>query len=188
LLLMATASALFGGFFSSLYVLYALRELRLSATMLGATVAVGGIAAMLGAGLAAPVIRRLGIGVAYVMCGLCAGFGTLFIPLAAGGPLVGMLLLMVAQALGDSFGTVAEISERSLRQSLVPLHLMGRVGGVFAMAPGFTGIVGAIGGGWLGGVLGVRPVLYIACAGIIASSAIGLFSPLRTLRTLERPS
>ncbi len=64
-----------------------------------------------------------------------------------------MVMLMVAQFVGDSFGTVGEIAQRSLRQSLVAPHLMGRVGGVFAMAPGVTGIVGAILGGWLGGAI-----------------------------------
>jgi MFS family permease len=133
---------------------------------------------MFGAGLAAPVIRRFSIGPVFVLGGVIAGASTLIIPLAGGGPIVGMAMLMVAQLIGDSFGTVSEIAERSLRQSLVAPQLMGRVGGVFAMAPGVTGIVGAILGGWLGGVIGVRPALFIAAAGLTLASAIGLWSPL----------
>ena len=178
LLVMSTASALFGSFFSALYVIFALKQLTLSAGMLGATVAVGGVAALFGAALAQPVIRRLGLGTAFVVTGLIAGLGALFIPLAQGGPLLGMVMLMGAQVVGDSFGTVTEIAGRSLRQSLVPRHLMGRVGGVFAAAPGFTGVAGAIVSGWLGGAIGIRQTLYIACAGLIASSAVGLASPL----------
>lgn len=178
LLVISTAGALFGSFFSALYIIFALKQLALSAGMLGATVAVGGVAALIGAALAQPVIRRLGLGPAFVVTGLIAGLGALFIPLARGGPLVGMAMLMGAQVVGDSFGTVSEVAGRSLRQSLVPRHLMGRVGGVFAMAPGFTGVAGAIVGGWLGGAIGMRQTLYIACAGLIASSAVGLASPL----------
>lgn len=178
LLLIATASALFGSFFSALYIIFALKLLHLSATMLGATVAVGGVAAMFGAGLAAPLVRRFSIGPVFVIGGVIAGASTLLIPLAAGGPVVGMIMLMVAQLVGDSFGTVAEIAERSLRQSLVAPHLMGRVGGVFAMAQGVTGIVGAILGGWLGGAIGLRPTLFIAAAGVLLASSIGLWSPL----------
>jgi Na+/melibiose symporter-like transporter len=178
LLLIATATALFGSFLSSLYIFFALKQLHLTAAMLGATVAVGGVAAMFGAGLAAPVIRRFGLGPVFVIGGLIAAAGTLFIPLAGGGPIVGMLMLMIAQLIGDSFGTVSEIAERSLRQSLVAPHLMGRVGGVFAMAPGVTGIIGAIFGGWLGGVIGVQPTLFIASAGVVLASMIGLSSSL----------
>jgi len=94
-------------------------------------------------------------------------------------------MLMAAQVVGDSFGTVTEIAARSLRQSLVPGHLMGRVGGVFAMAPGVTGVAGAIVGGWLGGAIGVRQTLFIASAGLIASSALGLASPLLKARAAE---
>jgi hypothetical protein len=178
LLLIATASALFGSFFSALYIIFALKQLHLSATMLGATVAVGGVAAMFGAGLAGRVIRRFSIGLVFVIGGVIAGASTLIIPLAAGGPVVGMVMLMVAQIVGDSFGTVTEIAERSLRQSLVAPHLMGRVGGVFAMAPGITGIVGAILGGWLGGAIGLRPTLFIGAGGVLLASSIGLWSPL----------
>jgi predicted MFS family arabinose efflux permease len=183
LLAMLTASALFGSFFSALYILYALKSLHLSAAMLGATVAVGGAAAMVGASLAGQATRRMGLGRAYVVTGLIAGAGAFFIPLAAGGPVIGMAMLMLAQLVGDSFGTVAEIAERSLRQGLVAPQLMGRVGGVFAMAPGVTGIVGAILGGWLGETLGVRPTLFIAAVGLAAASAIGLASPLTKAET-----
>jgi MFS family permease len=133
---------------------------------------------MVGAALAGRATRRLGLGRAFVIAGLMAGAGSFFIPLAAGGPVLGMAMLMVAQLIGDSFGTVSEIAERSLRQSLVAPQLMGRVGGVFAMAPGVTGIIGAILGGWLGGAIGVRPTLFVAAAGLTLASAIGLGSSL----------
>lgn len=182
LLAISTAAALFGAFFSALYVVFALRVLHLSATMLGATVAVGGVAALFGAVAAGPLIRRFGIGPAFVVSGIVAGAGSVFIPLAHGAPLVGMMMLMVSQLIGDSVGTVSEICGRSLRQSLVQPHLMGRVGGVFAVAPGVTGIIGAIAGGWLGGAIGARHTLLFACAGVTLAPTIGLFSPLVKLR------
>jgi len=185
LLAMTTAAALFGAFFSALYIVFAVRTLHLAATMLGATVAVGGVAALFGAALAAPLIRRFGIGPTFVATSIVAAAGSVFVPLAHGAPLVAMGMLMISQLIGDSFGTVSEICGRSLRQSLVPPHMMGRVGGVFAVAPGITGITGAILGGWLGGVIGARPTLLIACAGVTLAAAIGLVSPLVRLRDAE---
>jgi Na+/melibiose symporter-like transporter len=185
LLAIVTASALFGSFFSALYIFFAVRTLHLSPTMLGATVATGGVAALFGAGLASRLVRRFGMGPTFVVTGLVAGAGSIFVPLAHGAPVVGMLMLMVAQAIGDSVGTVTEICGRSLRQSLVQPHLMGRVGGVFAVAPGITGIIGAVLGGWLGGVIGAQHALLIAAAGVTLAPAIGLFSPLLRLRDTE---
>ncbi|HEX7761329.1 MAG TPA: MFS transporter [Caulobacteraceae bacterium] len=179
LLLITCVSALFGSFYSALYILFALRVLGLTPAMLGATISVGGVAALFGATLARSLIQRFGIGPTFVFTGAAGGLGSLFIPLAHGGPVIGMLMLMAAQLLGDSFGTVNEIAGRSLRQTQVPPELMGRVGGVFAAAPGLTGIIGAVVGGVLGGVLGPQHTLLIASAGVIAAPALGYFSPLR---------
>ncbi len=180
LLLIACASALFGSFFSALYILFALRVLGLTPAMLGATISVGGVAALLGASLARALIQRFGIGPTFVYTGIVTGLGSLFIPLAHGGPVIGMVMLMASQAVGDSFGTVNEIAGRSLRQTQAPPEMMGRIGGVFAAAPGATGIIGAVVGGVLGGVLGPQHTLLIASAGVIVSPALGYFSALRT--------
>jgi Na+/melibiose symporter-like transporter len=178
LLLVATAGALFGAFFSALYIVFALRVLHLTPTMLGATVATGGVAALVGAALTGRVIRRFGIGPTYVATSLVAAAGSLFIPLAHGAPWLGMAMLILSQLIGDSVGTVAEICARSLRQSLVAPDLMGRVGGVFALAPGVTGIAGALLGGWLGGAVGERATLLIGSAGLTLAAALALASPL----------
>jgi Na+/melibiose symporter-like transporter len=188
LLLIEIGAALFGAFFSALYIFYALERLHLSAAMLGATVAVGGVAAMAGAAVAGPIIRRIGIGPAFVICGVATAIGSLFVPLAAGPPLAGMAMLMAAQVVGDSFGTVSEIAGTSLRQILVTPRLMGRVGGVFAMGRGVAGVAGALLGGWLGAALGVRATLYVACAGGILVTAGGLVSPLLRLANATPPA
>lgn len=178
LLLITTAAALFGAFFSSLYLIQALRILHLTPSMLGTTVAVGGVAALFGAATASRVIARLGLGPAFVWTGILAAASSVFVPLAHGSPVTGMLMLMVAQLLGDSIGTVTEIAGRSLRQSLIAPELMGRVGGVFALAPGITGIVGALVGGALGSLIGTQNALYIASAGLTLAALLGLGSPL----------
>jgi predicted MFS family arabinose efflux permease len=182
LLLMSVFSALFGAFYSALYTIFAIRTLGLTTTMLGLTVSVGGVGAMIGAALAAPLIRRLGIGRAMLFTWLATSASSLFIPFAHGSAIMGMIFLMVSQLLGDSLGTVVEIAGRTLRQSALPLDVMGRVGAVFAAAAGATGVVGALLGGWLGVTLGPRETLLVASGGLIIAPLIGLFSPLRNQR------
>ena len=178
LLLITTASALFGAFFSALYIVWAVRGLGLTPAMLGATVAVGGVAALAGAAVTPRCVAWMGLGRAYVVTNVVGSASTLFIAVASGPPIAAMALLMAAQIVGDGVGTVAEIGGRTLRQTLVAPEMMGRVGGVFATAPGVTGIIGALAGGGLAGMIGLRPALWIAALGLMASAAIGLASPL----------
>ncbi len=180
ILLITALSALFGSFYSALYIILALKVLGLTPAMLGLTIAMGGVGALIGAVAARPIIRRLGIGRALIVTGVIAGAASFLIPLATGGPVGAMVMLMGAQVLGDSFGTVTQIAGRSLRQSVVPPQLMGRVGGVFAAAPGLMGVIGALVGGWLGGAVGPREAVLIASAGVTLVPALGWFTALRT--------
>ncbi|MGA0601062.1 MFS transporter [Caulobacter sp. KR2-114] len=189
ILLITTLSSLFGSFYSALYIIMALKVLGLTPAMLGATIAVGGVGALIGAAAAGPAIRRLGVGPALVASGVVTGAASFLIPLAAspglpGGRWGAMAMLMGAQLLGDSFGTITEIAARSLRQAVTPQALMGRVGGVFAAAPGLTAVAGALAGGWLGGVIGPQDTVFIASAGVTVVPALGWFSALRGRREM----
>ncbi len=107
MLWMSAFSAFFGSFYSALYTVYAIRTLGLTTPMLGLTISVGGVGALIGAALAAPLIRRLGLGPAMLFTWLATSASSLFIPFATGGPIAGMAFLMVSQLIGDSLGTVA---------------------------------------------------------------------------------
>lgn len=176
--------SLFGGGFSALYVIFAINALKLTPAMLGVTVAVGGVGSLIGAGLAGPIARRIGIGPALIASLSVSTVSTALIPLAAGGPWLAMAMLMAAQLVGDTFGTTALIYAKSLRQSLLPETALGRVGGAFTAAAGLMSVVGALSGGALGGVIGMRPTLAIVAAGLILAAAPLMFSSLRRLREI----
>jgi len=175
--------AFFGGFFSALYILFAFRWLHLTAWMFGITVALGGVGGLAGATLAPRLLARLGFGRAILLAGASGAALQVFVPLASGAPLVAMGFLCVAQLFGDGLQTAADIGSVSLRQSLVPAHELGRVGGAFASGQGLMGVAGALAGGWAGAALGPRGTLYLAAAGLTAASAFVALSPLRRLRT-----
>src|SRR5260221_2414984 len=61
LFLMAVLSPLFGAFFSALSTVFAIYGLHLSPGMLGVTIGVGGIGALLGAGASPMLCRRFGV-------------------------------------------------------------------------------------------------------------------------------
>ena len=186
LLLMTATNGLFGGGFAALYLLFALRTLHLSPAMLGITVAFGGLGALIGSGLAAPIARRIGAGPAILATAVATAGSALLIPLAPTAPVAGMVVLIAAQLLGDSLGTVYNILGASLRQTVLPQETLGRAAGAFKAAGGGTMLIGALAGGLLGNLIGVRETLFISAAGLALGPLIALTSPaLRHVKVIE---
>lgn len=184
LLIMSSLSGLFGGFFGALYIAYVLRGLGLGPVLLGLGIATGGAGALTGSLLAQPMARRLGVGPAIVAASALSALGTCIVLLAPPGQAGGMAALVVSQFLGDAFGVVPLILATSLRQSVLPQQLLGRVGATFRAAQGGLAVIGALIGGALGQALGLRETLLLAIAGLMIGPLIGGFSPLRRVREM----
>lgn len=187
LLLSTMVQSLFFSFFGGLYALWAIRNLGLTPAALGVTIAVGGVGALLGAVLATRATKALGIGPAIIVCGLVSAASAFLIPLAPAHPVWGMAFLMGAQLIGDAFGVAAIIPATTLQQTVIDQRALGRVGAIFHVARGGLAVLGALLGGWLATVIGVREALFIACAGGAIGPLIVLASPLRHLRTVSPP-
>lgn len=187
--LITVTEAFFGSFFAGLYVLYAVQTLGLTPAMLGVTIATGGLGALAGAVAGPALARALGVGRAILLAALAYGVMTLLIPLAGGSPWASMMVLMVAQFAGDGFAVAGSVIAVSLRQTVLPLHVMGRVGGAFHVGTGVLAVLGALLGGILAGGLGIRETLFIAAVGLIAAPVWGLLSPLWRLSDMpESPN
>jgi hypothetical protein len=106
----------------------------------------------------------------------------LFIPLAPPNPLLGMAVLGVAQVFGDALAVTAGVLAASLRQTILPQTMLGRVEATFQAVAGGLGVVGALTGGALGGWLGPRETLFIAVGGMMLGPIVVALSPLRRYR------
>jgi len=187
LLVMSLVSGLFGGVFSALYLIFALRTLGLSPALLGLAIACGGGGAFLGSLLAQPIANRLGLGPAILVTSAVSAASALLIPLAPPGAVGGMTVLVVTQILGDAFGVCVLILSLSLWQSQAPQALLGRVGAAFKATAGATAVAGALAGGLLGELLGVRAALFVAAMGLGLAPAIAALTPLRVLEKIPTP-
>jgi hypothetical protein len=77
---------------------------------------------------------------------------------------------------------VYSINEITLRQTVAPEHVLGRVNaGMQLLARGIWPI-GSLIGGFLAAALGVRATLALAAAGVVMSTLWLLASPLRRVR------
>jgi predicted MFS family arabinose efflux permease len=184
MLIQTGIGGLFGGFFSALYIAFALRGLGLTPALLGLGIATGGVGALTGSVLAQPIARWVGVGPAICLTGALSALGTMILLLSPATPVGAMTGLMVSQFLGDAFGVVPLILASSLRQTLLPQTVLGRVGATFRAVSGGAVVAGALAGGALGQAFGLRQTLLFAIAGLLTGPVYGLLSPLRAVKRM----
>ena len=158
------------------------RALELSPTAIGVIVAMGSVTVMIGAALTPWLSRHVGSARIIWISLAATGPVTLLVPLAQPGWSVALLIL--GMAAGELGQIVYAITNVSLRQRLCPENLLGRVTATmrFLIMGAFP--LGALIGGTLGELLGLRGTLWISGM-IILLSPVPLFLALRRTRNVE---
>jgi predicted MFS family arabinose efflux permease len=157
---------------------YAVRHLGLSASGVGTTLAMYGVGMVIGALLATRVMRRLAFGTVialgpvtgFVAAGVMALTTAIPTPLLAG---LSFFLLGVGPILWV-------ISTTTLRQSVTPPRLLGRVSAINIMSYGARPLGAAL-GALVGGLYGAEICLYLAVAIFGAQALVILMSPAVSL-------
>ncbi len=170
----------FMGFISSLYFLFALRELHLTAAMVGILISIGGASGLLGTLCAERLGSHFGIGPTIIGSAFLVGAASLLTPLARGPVWLCVAILAAAQVF-DIAWSILNIQELTLRQTVTPDEYLGRVNAAMHLLSQGLLPLGALLGGALARVLGVRTTLLLGALGVMLSTLWLLFSPLRTL-------
>jgi len=162
----------------AVFVPYAVRRLGLSATGVGATLAMYGVGMVVGALLATRVMQRLAFGTV-IGLGPVTGFVaaavmalTTFIPVA---PLAGLSFFLLGAG-----PILWVISTTTLRQSVTPPRLLGRVSAINILSYGARPLGSAL-GAIIGGLYGAEACLYLAVAIFGAQALVILMSPAVSL-------
>lgn len=185
LLLAQATFGLFSGFFAAIYMLFALRTLGLGEATVGFIIGVGGISALAGAFVAAPLARLFGYGRAVVLCLGCWILASVFIPAAEGQGALVVPFLILQQLIGDGFLAAFFILTVTIRQTVLPLDVQARAGATFQAVEGFALPVGALIAGPLAEIVGPGAVLWIAIVGSLVPLLILSVSRLWTMQQLE---
>lgn len=191
LVVCAGALALSGGIVGTLWLLYISRDLHQNPTVIGLLAAAGGVGSFFGAIAAPHAARRLGLGRTLLLTLLVQTLGLLTLPLARGPELLVLAFLTGQQVLYDPARTIYEIHALSLRQTITPPRLQGRVSATLRVVMLGASLFGALTGGLLGEAVGVRPALLVATAWPLLAALWLLPTPLRRLRempVLAQPS
>jgi MFS family permease len=184
--LMATTAThnFFGNFIGTIYWLYLVRDLGLPPAIVGVSIGVGGIGAFLGTLLAERFTRRFGVGRTIIGSLMIIPLWSwlLFLPLTTWSVSMVSGVFFVMQLMGDIFWSVFFINVVSLRQSLIPPHMLGRASASLDFVGQGAGPIGALVAGAVATAIGARATWLVGAAGILAASLWLIFSPVRQLQ------
>ncbi|MFJ4160007.1 MFS transporter [Microbacterium testaceum] len=175
---------LFAQWITVLLLVYAVRELGLSAGHLGLVFSLGAVGAVVGAAAAPASVRRFGVGPVLIACAGAESLVLAVIPVvdaAWSTPLIVVALVAVfaVNGAGTSLSSVVTLTLRQLR---TPDQLLGRVNATVRWISYGVVAIGAGLGGLAGEAMGTRAGIALGCVGVALTVAWVAVSPLRTVR------
>jgi MFS family permease len=172
-------SNFFGQMVFSILLVFAVRELGLSAATIGVVLAVGNLGTLAAALSARWIAERLGVGRTMVVAALLFGPGMLLIAVAPKGAAIPFL---IASATIYGFGGILyNVTSISLIQAITPDRMLGRANAsrrfiVWGVIP-----FGGLAGGALGSAIGLRETIAVGAVGGIFAVVPILLSPVRSV-------
>jgi len=165
--------------------LYATSVLNLSPGVLGLVLGSAAAGALVGAAITNRVSRAVGVGRTFLLgCAVYPAF-LLALPAVSGDHNLVVPILLVAEFCSGIGMMMLDVSAGSMLAVEIPDEVRSRVTGAFRAVNFGTRPVGTLLGGALGDSIGLRPTLWIAIGGAIASVLWLLPSPILSIRTLR---
>ncbi len=167
------------------FLVYAVRVLDMSAGVLGAVIATGALGTLLGSMTARRIEQRLGLGRSIVWAMFLGTWPFLLVPLASKPGGTSLLILVIAFLTSGVGIGVAVVLVVTVRQTVTPDRMMGRMNASYRFVVWGSIAVGAMLGGVLGSTVGLRATLLIGAVGVAVAPAWIVLSPAGSLRTAE---
>ncbi|MEV7332148.1 MFS transporter [Micromonospora sp. NPDC093244] len=170
---------------SALLVLYASRDLDLSAGAIGLAFAAGAPGGLVGAALAPRIARAIGLG-RTTMIGVVLFSAPLALTALITGPTWAKITMLAAIELVSSFGVMLmDINLNALLTAVTPDDARGRRAGAYSAVNYGVRPLGALVGGALGTAVGLRPALVVAGLGGTLAVLWLLASPVRRIASID---
>ncbi|MEU8471484.1 MFS transporter [Streptomyces sp. NPDC029006] len=165
----------------TVYLLFLPRDLHLSGTAVGLTLAAVGPGALLGSVLAARLPSRFGHG-AVLVCAASLGDGAfLCVPALHGSSTVTVPALLVISFVFGAGSQLVTVTVMAVRQAVTPHGMQGRAAATITFAGMGMTPLGSLFGGLLADEWGLRTSLLVTAAGMMLSPALMALSPLARL-------
>jgi MFS family permease len=161
-----------------------LNQLGFEAVTLGLLFSLASLGGVFGALVSGRIAERIGVGPAIVVGAVLFGVPMLPLPFVT----AGIALPFLAVILGVSFlgNLLYNINQVSFRQAIVPVRLQGRLNATMRTIVWGTLPLGALTGGFLGELIGLRPAILLSVVAGSVSFLWVLFSPVRGIREMPK--
>jgi predicted MFS family arabinose efflux permease len=169
----------------TLFTLYAVRELNLEPLLLGVIFSALGFGFLLGALAVKFITARFGVGQTMIGANIINVLATALVPLAGGSIIFVTLFLALSHFLHAFAVQINGINLMSLRQAITPDYLQGRMNASFRFVNVGMMMLGALIAGSLGELIGLRATLAVGAVGMLLPFLRLLFSPVRSLETIN---
>ena len=166
-------------------ILYATRELKLSAGAIGLCFMSGGAGCVIAAASAERLASRYGVGPVIIGGVLLSALGWEAYGLIRGTPVVATIALAVAMLVFDFGAVLFGIAYLSLRQAITPDRLLGRMTATMRFMTVAAAPLGALAGGGVATLVGLRATLWcVGTLGIVLAASALWWSPVREHREM----
>lgn len=179
---LALSTATFNLASSSIFavlVVFATRDVGVHPAAFGLIFGLGNAGFVLGALLVGRLSRRLGVGRTLIVGSWLGAMATILLPFAIG-PLA-IVALFAGRFIGAAGASIFNVNAYSVRQERVPDEILGRVNATFRLLDWGTLPIGALLGGTIGTLLGLRYALVVAAILGACSLLFLARSPVRFL-------
>ncbi|MER5366205.1 MFS transporter [Streptomyces sp. NPDC002722] len=175
--------------FLTVFLVFAVRQLGLSGTVVGVVIGIGSVGALAGSLVAARIGARITVGRTLTWGVVLAAVGLLLVPLVVVfdlGTFVLVALLALAFVVNGFGVALFNVFAVSLRQAIPPENQLGAVTASYRLVALGTLPLGALAGGALADALGPGRAIWIVGVSYLCVSFWLMFSPLRSATTLEQ--
>jgi MFS family permease len=166
----------------AVFVVFATRDVGVNPAAFGLLYGLGNVGFVVGAAAVGAVSRFLGPGRSLFLAALLGTVATVMMPLAVG-PLA-VLMLFGGRFVGAAAAAAFNVNAFSIRQARTPDAILGRVNATFKLLDWGTLPIGALLGGTIATIFGLRAALAVAALLGVASVLWLVRSPVRRLDRL----
>lgn len=172
----------------TVYLLFLPRELHLSGTAVGLSLAAAGPGALLGSVLAARLPGRFGYGAVLVSAAALGDGAYMCVPALHGSPALTIPVLLAINFVFGTGGQLVNVTVMAVRQAVTPDGMQARAAATITFVGMGLTPLGSLLGGFLAEEWGLRTSLLVTATGMLLSPVLMALSPLARLgRILPAP-
>lgn len=171
--------------FDAVYILFIVNIVGANPTQVGIIFGVGSIGGILGAFFSQKISKIIGIGPSIIGSVVMITGGGIIVAFVNESMIFTMILLILGQIFTGFGNTVYFVSQVSLRQSITPTEIMGRINASNRFISRAAMPLGGLFGGLLGTFVALKLSLFILAIGYILAIICLIISPVIKLKTIE---